>query len=65
MTDSKKHLAQATVAMAEVKTEQQLIQWQDTWMNSADYLALAEDDARELEQVYQRKAGWFMGVGAG
>ena len=65
MTDSKRHVAQAKLAMAEVKTERQLVEWHDQWMNSAEYLALAEDDARELEQTYQRKAGWFMGVGAG
>ena len=65
MTDSKKHLSEAIVAMGEVKTESQLVQWHDNWMNSADYLSLDEEDARQLEQAYQRKAGWFMGVGAG
>ena len=64
MTDSQKHAANAIVAMAEVKTEEQLLEWHEAWMNSFAYLSLDEDDARKLELAYQRKAAWFMGVEA-
>mgnify|MGYP003580136373 CR=1 FL=1 len=65
MTDSQKYTANAIVAMSEVKTEEQLLDWHEAWMNSFTYLSLDEDDAHKLEQAYQRKAGWFMGAGAG
>lgn len=65
MTDSRKHLADAESALALVKTEAQLMAWHDRWMTGADYIELAQEDARTLEALYQRKAGWFMGVMAG
>lgn len=48
-----------------VKSEGSLIAWHETAMNTLDYLHLSEDQARRLEEGYQRKALWLMGVGAG
>jgi hypothetical protein len=65
MTDSAKHLQTARQAMDLVKTEADLLAWHEAHMNTLDYLHLTEDDARELEDLYQRRAGRFMGVLAG
>lgn len=65
MIDSAKHLKEAAAAMLEVKTEHQLGDWHEIWMNTLDYLHLSDDDARELERLYQKRAGRFMGVLAG
>lgn len=65
MTDSAKHLKEATAAILEVKTEHQLGVWEDQWMSTLDYLHLSDEDARELERLYQKRAGRFMGVLAG
>lgn len=65
MSDTAKYVAEALLEMSFVKSEEALLGWHDVWMNSIDYLHLTEAEARQLEQAYQRKAGWFMGVGAG
>lgn len=65
MTDSAKYVLEALRDVALVKTEEALLGWHDLYMNTVEYLALSEDEARQLERAYQKKAGWFMGVGAG
>ena len=65
MTDGAKHLKEATAAMLEVKTEHQLGDWHDAWMSSDQYAAMSDDDAAELERLYQKRAGRFWGVMAG
>jgi len=65
MTKTAEYVAKALLEMTFVKSEESLLGWHDVWMNSVEYLHLSEDEARQLEAAYQRKAGWFMGVGAG
>lgn len=65
MIDSAKHLKEAAAAMLDVKTEHQLGNWHDRFMASDDYASMSDDDARELERLYQKRAGRFMGVLAG
>ncbi len=62
MTDSKKHLAAAEAALALVKTEHDLMAWHDQWMAGEDYAGMTDADARVLEALYSKKAGWFWGV---
>lgn len=65
MTDTAAYVANALLEMTLVKSEEALLGWHEAWMNTVEYLHLTQDEARQLEQAYQRKAGWFMGVGAG
>jgi hypothetical protein len=65
MTDTAAYLAEALNEIARVTSEASLMGWHDCWCNSLEYLQLTDDEARQLEDAYQRKAGWFMGVGAG
>ena len=65
MTDSATYLAKAEAALALVKTETDLMAWHEEYANSFEYLNMTDTDARTLEALYQRKAGWFMGVMAG
>lgn len=62
MTDSAKHLKDATAAMLEVKSGRHLDDWHDIWMSSDQYAAMSDDDVRELELMYQRKADRYWGV---
>jgi len=62
------HEAYVTERLAElelVKSEESLLGWHDTAMNTLEYLHLSPEEAQRLEEGYQRKAMWFMGVGAG
>jgi hypothetical protein len=65
MTDSKKHLAAAKAALALVKSEHALNAWHDLYMSSDDYAGMSDEDAKALEEMYRRMAGWFWGVMAG
>lgn len=65
MTNTAEYLAEALRVIELVKSEEALLGWADVWMNSVEYIHLTEEEAREIEEAYQRKAGWFMGVGAG
>lgn len=62
MTDTAAYVAEALKDIALVKSEPSLMGWHDLYMNSLEYLQLTEGEARQLEDAYQRKAGWFMGV---
>lgn len=65
MTTSAEYLAEALREIEFVKSEEALLGWVDLWMNTIEYIGLTHEEALELEQAYQRKAGWFMGVLAG
>ena len=65
MTDTAAYLAEALKDIARVTSEASLLGWHDLYFTSLEYLQLTEDQARQLEDAYQRKAGWFMGVNAG
>lgn len=65
MTDTAAYLAEALKDIAFVKSEASLLGWHDLYFTSLDYLHLDKEGARQLEEAYQRKAAWLVGVGAG
>lgn len=66
MTDTAKYVNEALLAIALVKSEESLLGWHELFMNTIEYSHhLSKDQVQQLEAAYQKKAGWFMGVGAG
>lgn len=63
--DAAKYVSDALAELELVKREGSLVAWHENRMNTSDYLHLPEDEARKLEDGYQRKAAWLMGIGAG
>lgn len=63
MTDTTKYVNEALRDIALVKSEEALLGWHELYMNTIEYSHhLSKEEVRRLEEAYQRKAGWFMGV---
>jgi len=62
--EAQKYVSDAIAELDLVKSDGSLLAWHESRMNTTEYLHLSEDQARKLEDGYQRKAAWLMGVGA-
>jgi hypothetical protein len=49
-------LSVAGAALDTVASEVDLMLWHDEWMSSAEYAAMADDDAKLLEELFSAKS---------
>ena len=64
MTDTTAYMAEALAELEQVKSEQALTVWADTFTNSVSYAyELSEAQVRTLEDAYDRKLRKFMPAG--
>lgn len=57
------YIAQALAAMEQVKTDQELVDWDDTWAGSTEtYLQMSDAGAKKLDEAYRDKAMQVWGV---
>ena len=64
MTDTTQYVAKALAELEQVKSEQALTVWADTFTNSVSYAyELSPEQVRTLEDAYDRKLRKFMPAG--
>lgn len=64
MTDTAAYMAEALAELEQVKSEQALTVWADTFTNSVSYAyELSPEQVRTLEDAYDRKLRQFMPAG--
>ena len=64
MTDTAAYMAEALAELEQVKSEQGLTVWADTFTNSVSYAYdLTPEQVRTLEDAYDRKLRKFMPAG--
>lgn len=58
-------LRQALADIENVKSENELLDWDTDVSSDPLYLQIPENAIRQLEDAYRRKLAWLLGVGAG
>jgi hypothetical protein len=64
MNKSASQLSDAGAALCAVGSEIDLMKWHDVWMSTDEYTSMSDDDAKEIEGIFQTQSELFSGTSA-